>query len=523
MSLPTPTPEMTLQALRVFERQVLRNNLCQPSAATCLYLNPSLCRGDTAKELRARRLSVAKRYGWQTVVPVNFLNFETWKQDYELCTIHKSDTYVCYGGESNGSGRAVFIDSMQLKGVGRTVQAGVHSFFKDAHGSHPLVEAVEEMMVGRVLENVLSVPPIPVDFILVTRSQGAQRLFKTEADPRGSLGSILGRRGSPVRHAHIDYLLGALSSSPGEFAMATWRQFLNVSMGRTGMQLRSKDLLAWIQLVVTNALSLVADCRVFGLVLPNWRDNSDLFARSFDLADARAHFPCPLFDAKRAEDSARESPFSFFARWPDRLQEVDYHAALAPLIQALRSLEHIAVRIGLDERGLKRSIGWREINDGYERCLRQSVARLLAVRPNMLSARVRFSQQWPLFLTKAHKARRKFDWNVAHRAFFGSRERDGSLFRALGDAALRRTSRGKRIEIQTASEVFMNRLTTLVPEPGHRFGAVLRCVRENVEPAVIASRAMDLEAFEKTVEATVGESGAPPCASDARGPRRARN
>ncbi len=500
---PTPTEAQTLLALRVFGRRLLNENMCSPTRAECVYLAPELRGAGDADE----RQEYARRFALETVSPPSFLNDVLWRRQCEKLPRYVSDSYVCYGSDSTGSGRAVFVGDTQLKGVGRTVNAGVQRFYKDACGAYPFVEALRELLVTRLLEQVLAVPPIGVDFILLHRRRGRESRFRTESDPAGSLGSIMGRRGSPLRHAHVDYLLGCLNDLPEVEAIVLWRKFVNRCLGRSGWDLSAAQLESFFLRVLANALSLVADVRLFGLDLANWRDNSDVFSRVFDLGDVRSTFPLAPRGGARARAATGESPCVYFRRWQDCIPAPDYHHALNPLVQALRTLELICERAGYERRALHALFSWSRIERGYESALRRTLSRVLGTTADAIRGGPPVASVWPLW-RKDRRAPHALNWEDVAAAFSrgcsGSprRARSGetAFFEALGARARRARGFDPR-----AARVAAERVTRVLSEPRDRrsFAAVERIARA-IERAMLRGRHPDSAELEAAIERVVG-------------------
>ncbi len=342
------SPAGSLAALRTFDRELFLRNACAKVPASCVWIQ---------KDTRLTARDVESRFA------INVVEGGPLEQI--------SDSYVCMGAASLGSGRSVFVDGMQIKGVGRTAHAPPKRHARVTDGWFAMDRAIREIHGAAIVRRLSSIPQLPLAFAMVL--------------PRGDETSdrvLLGRRGTPIRVGHLDYLRGASYIHPLYLRMSRWRRFINRLVGKSGFGLEVDDVHAVFDAIVDRALLAIAEARLFGLTFANWHDNADLFARAFDCEDVEFHFGTPLRPrAPRLGDG--ETAHTYFTRtlWASvaNTRHDVYACSLQYLQNAFVALDHLAAGLTYDPQMLDARYGWARLRTGYRAALARVLARWLAV------------------------------------------------------------------------------------------------------------------------------------------------
>lgn len=336
----------------------------RPTVGRCIYLSPSAIR----RHGKRARAHVEQNLLFRTDP---FSAFPSRQEHARKFGGEKllADLYACHGSISLGSGRAVFKGGYQLKGVGRTQLAGVHDFYKDSSGAATLFASFIEAANAAILARVLTFGAFDSSFIAILPA-------KTAGEHR----TILGRRGSPIRLTHLEYLHGSLLRHGRDARQARWlliaRELLR-EIGPFPHRFDAGDVARAGRALLSRALVLTAEARLFGLELAFWGDNYDLFARVFDVGDTTSHFPHVPLTSELPRPSARVSPARFFSGLevlPEAAKHFDF--SLYPVRNALVALEILCTGSGLELAQLDRAFDWPWIEETWERALRHVLRRL---------------------------------------------------------------------------------------------------------------------------------------------------
>jgi hypothetical protein len=343
-------PADSLRALHALGPLILVDNPCRRAPARWLW---------SAEGHRGTPASLERRYGWVVAEEGGGER-------------HPSDFYVCSGASTFGSGRSFFVDGVQMKGVGRTKLAPVTKDNLVSDGALLLERAVAEVHRTSVVRALWSVPSVPLAFaLLLPRVRGAERDTV-----------LLGRAGSPMRIGHLSFLRGSSYRLPYYARIAAWHRLVNGLHGVRATETTLDRIHALFDAVVANALTGVAESRLFGLAFANWPDNGDLLARPFDCEDLRFRFGRKLYADLRLAPSADESPAVYFTRkvFNDKLDD-PYRCSLQFLHNAFLGLEHLGAALTYDESILAARYPWDALERGYRDALARALARVTGASP----------------------------------------------------------------------------------------------------------------------------------------------
>lgn len=372
-------PVTSLQALRTLADVLLIDNPCVRAKTTCLWLSPALERRLHSK-FTSPRHHVESTYGVQTSGLEgggSYVSRRQWQRTLGRAQLLPSDSYVCYGGTSHGSGRSVFIDSHQVKGVGRTNHAVFHDFFQDMNGALGLRAALAELVHARLLERLLTVSPIPIDFALLRGGEKGSRI-------------LLGRRGSPIRVGHLDFLLSASRRYIGSERGLAWRRFINAALGKRTDKLSGRAAAEVFRTILSLAMITLVEVRFFDIKLCNWPDNGDVFSRIFDTEH---------ISFGNNEPSGRTSPISpRYRRQPpglwlrDQLFDSATNSTHEYSLQCLQNASlaidaiHQGLRSGSESMGESEfNLTWPELESLYSECFLRTALRVLGHESTSLS------------------------------------------------------------------------------------------------------------------------------------------
>lgn len=385
-----PDPIASLTTLRRIAPLLFYGNPCRPVAARLLWADPHLTTTG-ADSVTTTRETLERRFG-VVVLPLTAADFEDGARFAEASAapVAYSDSYMCFGSSSFGSGRSVFVEEHQIKGVGRTVHCAFHDFQKDMDGRlHPLALA-NEILRQQALSRLLAIPPIRNELAMVTRD-----------DPSGSRRPrlLLGRRGSPLRITHVTQFAAEAYRIPWRRRRASWAFLLQSACGVDRPSLSWRDAFGLFELIVGRALQLTADTRVWGLKIANWPDNGDLHARTFDCEDARIDFPL----VERSDGDCKAERSASPRRWLDEQeyltarQRCHFTGSLQSLANAFLAIEAFCDGLGIDLDELDRHLTWARVERLYFRALNRSLAGLLFGRAPPLLPAARLRALYPYF------------------------------------------------------------------------------------------------------------------------------
>lgn len=412
-----PDSVCTLQQLLQFKGVLWCDNPCVASRGRCVYLTRDTTAFTSELDRNAVGSLVESRYFLETIPLPSFLTrraFDTIARRAEFCA---SDSYICHGSVSRGSGRSVVKDEHQLKGVGRTAHASYHEHFDDLHGALPLREAAREVIVETLLRNVLSTAPIPIDFILIPNRRTPALVGSRSTSAKRDIRCVMGRRGSPLRLGHLEYLSAALRSE-NEEAVGSYLVHLLLSHGggvpRTGI---AERVLAEFEHMMRRAIRLTAESRVYSIKFAYWPDNFDLYSRVFDVGETSFRFPDVLRDdTVAAAPEPDESPYKYLVRQKLELQN-EYQRCLYPVRNVLSAMYLVANAISLSPQRLKQRFSWSWIRDQYESSVAACIARLIGaaesmVPPSTQRAIATAARRYPLLGTLEINGKLAIDWEA---------------------------------------------------------------------------------------------------------------
>ncbi len=455
-----PAPQETLRLLEQFRGVLWLDNPCTASPGRCIYLADDVHELFVGRSSRAIIRQLESHYFVETVSIPSIVSPEAFAR-INAAELLPSDGYICHGSRSQGSGRTVSKGSHQLKGVGRTLHASYHSFYRDMCGALSLMDAAVETFVEKRLRTVLTTPPMPVDFILLpahdTSAVHILRKGSTEPDVR----CVAGRRGSPFRIGHLEYLMSALRTT-GEVSVGSY--LVHLVLGHaggvpdTGIETR---LLEVFDEIVRRAVRLAAESRVYSLVFSWWPDNFDLFCRVFDVAETEFRFPAVLVDESALPlPEGEETPRAYLRR----LEITNGHRrtfCLYPLRNVLSAIYLVAREIRLDTRHLDARYTWPRLCADYEADVALCVGRVLGIDAGDIerSAAVRDALAplvalFPLVGAPGGPLASQFDWDTfLSELESGSplTEGVGALVDAKRGAAFRETIRASVVKERIAA------------------------------------------------------------------------
>src|SRR5688572_24501835 len=115
---------MSLAALRTMDRFLMIQNPCVAVPGQTLWVSPEYRREQLKKKKAFRDGDLAAIYSYRTELPSgSYIEQKEWKKILAKAQNFSSDSYICHGGIGQGSGRSIFVEDHQLKGVGRTNHA----------------------------------------------------------------------------------------------------------------------------------------------------------------------------------------------------------------------------------------------------------------------------------------------------------------------------------------------------------------------------------------------------------------
>lgn len=370
----------------------------RPAEGRCVYLSPEAARRLGQGSRAKARAHIERKLLFRTA-PFSAFPSEREHSDKVHGKKLLADLYFCHGAISLGSGRAVFEGGYQLKGVGRTQLAGVHDYFVDSSGSSTLFASLIETANGAILEKVLTSGTMACDFVCL--------LGRTPERVSADLRTILGRRGSPVRLTHLEFLRGSLLRYGRDVREARWlllaRELLE-QVAPFPHRFNVDDVVRAGRAILQRALILTAEARLFGLDMAFWGDNYDIFGRLFDLGDTDCHFPRIRLgsELQRPPPRAKYSPARFFSALhvlPEPHRSFDF--TLYPVRNALAALEILCTGAGLDLESFDAAYDW----DLLEREWRRALAHVRSRLPRLLGLRRGSGLRRRLDLPLVHQGR----------------------------------------------------------------------------------------------------------------------
>lgn len=413
----TLTAEATLKQLRQFGGALFLLNPCTTRRSRCVYLAPAaIALLNSVNEAEAIQL-LESEYALEVEALPSFVAPGVYGELQRNAEWLPSDSYICHGSTSQGSGRAVFKGQHQLKGVGRTRHVGHHDFFHDINGALSLREAATEAAVASKLARVLATPPIPIDFLLVPEQGKHALILHPDSHETRDIRCIMGRRGSPLRAGHLDYLTAALrtknENKVGSFLV---HLLLSHTSGVPASGI-GQALLATFEIMMQRAIRLSAESLVYSLHVSYWPDNFDLFSRPFDVGETRFHFPALLANV---EDIVRPDPGETPTRYFGRLKlshKTDYSHTLFPIRNVFSAMRMIAREVNVAPSALDERYTWEWLHASHRLEVMCAIAKVLGLPESEVreSADLRdilapIADEFPLFPRDASEPASRFSW-----------------------------------------------------------------------------------------------------------------
>jgi hypothetical protein len=376
----------TLRALEVFREGLFVSNPMVPVRARLVWRSPTLRPQVTDSSLTAT-------CGYVIGAPADgFIGIEALGRRLAHEPVGYSDFYVCEGSLSAGSGRSVLLDGLQVKGVGRTVQAPRHGDASQSDGRVLDHWMIDDVSRGFLLARLLTTPVLaPAASLLLAKGERVDATsFVLERDS-----FLVVREGSPLRLGHLQFLRGDSARLRRPARLLLGRRMLNVlRTGDDDAAVEVPGLRAFFGELLDRAMRLVADVRILCVYLTQVADNADLFSRPFDFEDVLFCSPQSVFQpsAVRAPRPF-ESPADYFASHPFVYTEVrdPYWSSLANMHAALSSVALLAEAVGLRERAFRALVSWGSLRARYRQAVARSLASLVevGVRPSALERAAR--------------------------------------------------------------------------------------------------------------------------------------
>lgn len=382
----TPAAEETLRLLRQFRGVLCLDNPCRTRLSRCIYLN-----SDTRALLEAENDEQAiaileSEYAAEVQTLPSFVSPEVYAEIERDCVWLPSDGYICYGSVSQGSGRSVFKGKHQLKGVGRTLHVGHHGFFHDLNGALSVREAMREVVVAERLKHVLSTPPMSIDFVLIPEQGTQAHRVDATAEAPPDIRCVLGRRGSPLRIGHLDFLSVHLRAT-NELNVGSYLVHLLLShadgVPATGIEAK---LLEFFDDIMHRAVRLSAESRVYSMHFSYWPDNFDLFGRVIDVAETSFFFPLLLPEqASAAPPGSTDTPHRYLTRLPYR-RENSRTQTLYPIRNALSALHTVAREVRMPASRIDALYSWDWLRARHAEYVCAAIAKVLGIDEETLAA-----------------------------------------------------------------------------------------------------------------------------------------
>ena len=295
------------------------------------------------------------------------------------CVMLPSDSYVCHGSRSQGSGRSVVKGRHQLKGVGRTLHAGYHSFHRDVNGALSLRDAAVEAFHEKRLRNVLATPPLPVDFILLPTHATEPLRMERRGELRADIRCVMGRRGSPLRLGHLEALASELRTVKESMVGSYLAHLVLASFGGVPSRDIEGRLVVAFDSLLLRAVRLSAESQVYSLCFSCWPDNFDLFSRPVDVAETWYRFPEPLRDITAPPaPGATQTPSAWF-RELHLTREHELSSTLYPIKNVFSAIHLVARECSMDRTALAARYSWDWLRDAYRDEVIGAVARILGI------------------------------------------------------------------------------------------------------------------------------------------------
>jgi hypothetical protein len=370
----------TLRALEIFGESLFVSNPMTPVRARLVWRSPALRPWVSDADLAAT-------CGHVVAAPADgFIAREALERRLSHQPIGRSDFYVCEGSLSAGSGRSVILDGLQVKGVGRTVQAPRHGDASQSDGRVLPRWMIDDVSRGALLARLLATPVLaPSASLLLAKGERVEATsFVLERDS-----FLVVREGSPLRLGHLQFLRGDSARLRRPLRLVLGRRMLNVlRKGEDDAAIDAAGLRAFLGELLDRALRLVAEVRLLCLYLTQVGDNADVFSRPFDFEDVLFCSPRCLFDPSLIyAPRPRESPADYFASHPFVHAKVrdPYWSSLANVHAAVSSVLLLAEAVGLRERAFKAFLSWASLRARYRGAVARSLASLVVV-PKVRSA-----------------------------------------------------------------------------------------------------------------------------------------
>ena len=374
-----PTANETLRHLFQFRRSLCLDNPCTVLRSRCVYFAADASTVLGVDDPAVAVATLEAEYAVETRAYPSIVTPEAFADLARDAVWLPSDSYICHGSTSQGSGRSVFMGQHQLKGVGRTLHVGHHDFFRDLTGALSLREAIAEAAMEKRLRDVLTTPPLPIDFVLVPE-QGDQPLRLSDDDSAPlDLRCVLGRRGSPLRIGHLEFLATALRTV-NESTVGSYLAHLLLShVGGVPDHGIAEKLLDTFDLLMQRAVRLSAESLVYAMRFSYWPDNFDLFSRVVDVAETRFHFPALLHDDEAMlQPDASDTPRQFFRRLALSSDRMRAHT-LYPIRNVLSAIHLLVREFGMSADEVDERYTWDWLRDAHQQHVVCAIAKVLGI------------------------------------------------------------------------------------------------------------------------------------------------
>jgi hypothetical protein len=376
----------TLRALEIFGESFFVANPMAPVRARLVWRSPALRPWVSDSGLTAT-------CGHVVATPADgFIAQEALERRLSLEPVGRSDFYVCEGALSAGSGRSVILDGLQVKGVGRTVQAPRHGDASQSDGRVLARWMIDDVGRGALLARLLATPVLaPSAALLLAKGERVEATsFALERDS-----FLVVREGSPLRLGHLQFLRGDSARLRRPLRLVLGRRMVNVlRLGNDDAAIDVPGTCAFLSELVDRAMRLVADVRLLCLYLTQVGDNADVFSRPFDFEDVLFCSPRCLFDSAVVHaPRPGESPADYFASHPFVHTKVrdPYWSSLANVHAAVSSVVLLAEAVGLRDRAFRAFLSWASLRARYRAAVAHSLASLVVpkIHPSALDRAAR--------------------------------------------------------------------------------------------------------------------------------------
>ena len=377
--LPDPAAEETLAHLQQFKSVLWLDNPCTTRRGRCVYLASDARALFPVATDAALASHLEAEYCVETRALPSFISAQEFRAIAHACELCASDSYICHGSASQGSGRSVIKGRHQLKGVGRTLHAGFHGFHRDVNGALALRDACVEAFHEKRLRRILGTRPLPIDFILIpehaTDALQVERGNRVDTDIR----CVMGRRGSPLRLGHLEYM-AAECRAVKESNVGSYLVHLLLShFGGVPAHDIHVALLNAFDVLLQRAVRLTAESQVYSLRFSYWPDNFDLFSRVVDVGETAYRFPELLHDASPLRPPRPgQSPHAYLSD-ADITHAHEKSFSLYPIRNVLSAMHLVWRSIDMDESQLDERFSWEWLRRAHAREVIGAIAKVIGV------------------------------------------------------------------------------------------------------------------------------------------------